>query len=150
MIAYACALQYWMEKSDLPTEGQPCHLAKSVKELWEEMKCYLSFSDREIFKGAAPHEGMPCGPTEGAESPGVTTMPSSTSQEHPVKETLPNPTKEKKYPGWEKVLHPSWPMVVAGQCPPLLRSPEWTYPLVANWDPPANKIPPEPTPFCKK
>ena len=49
-IAYTHALQYWAEKSYLPTGGQPHQLAKSVKELWEEMKCYLSFLDREVLK----------------------------------------------------------------------------------------------------
>ena len=41
-IAYAHALQNWVEKSDLPTGGHPHWLAESVKELWEEMSCYLS------------------------------------------------------------------------------------------------------------
>ena len=53
-IAYACALQYWAEKSDLPTGGQPHWLAESVKEFQEEMKCYLSFSDREVFESVTP------------------------------------------------------------------------------------------------
>ena len=33
-VAYACALHYWAEKTDLPTGGKPCLLAESVKELW--------------------------------------------------------------------------------------------------------------------
>ena len=33
MIAYTHALQYWVEKSDPPTGGQPHQLAESVKEL---------------------------------------------------------------------------------------------------------------------
>ena len=120
MIAYAHALQYWVEKSDLPIGGQPCQLAKSVKELWEEMKCYLSFSDREVFEGVTPLEGMPSSPVEGAESPSMMTVPTATSQEQPVKETPQKPVKERKcpkFPGWEKVLHPSQPVVVAGQPP---------------------------------
>ena len=32
------------------------------------MKCYLSFSDREVFEGVTPPEGMPSGPFEGTES----------------------------------------------------------------------------------
>ena len=55
-IAYTHALQYWVDKSDPPTGRQPCQLAKSVKELWEKMKCYLSFSDREVFEGITPLE----------------------------------------------------------------------------------------------
>ena len=32
-VAYAHALQYWAEKTDLPTGGKQCLLAESVKEL---------------------------------------------------------------------------------------------------------------------
>ena len=98
MIAYAHALQYWVEKSDPPTGGQPCQLAKSVKELWEEMKCYLSFSDREVFEGVTPLEGMPSGPFEGAESPSVMTVPSATSQEQHVKEIPPETSQGEEVP----------------------------------------------------
>ena len=65
-IVYDHSLQYWAEKSDLLTGGQPHWLAKRVKELWEEMKCYLSFSDREVLEGVTPPEGMPSSPVEGA------------------------------------------------------------------------------------
>ena len=57
MIAYVCALQYWAETSDLPTGGQPHQLAESVKELQEEMRCFLSFLDREVFEGVTPLGG---------------------------------------------------------------------------------------------
>ena len=53
-IAYAHALQYWVEKSNPPTGGQPCQLAKSAKELKEEMRCYLSFMDQEVLEGMIP------------------------------------------------------------------------------------------------
>ena len=52
-VAYARVLQHWAEKIDLPAGGRPCLLAKSVKELREEVKCYLSFSDEEVFHGMA-------------------------------------------------------------------------------------------------
>ena len=45
------------------------------------------------------------------------TVPAATSQEQAVKETLQKPAREKKctkFPRWEKVLHPSQPVVVAG------------------------------------
>ena len=148
MIVYAHALQYWVEKSDLPTWGQPCQLAESVKELQEEMKCYLSFLDREVFEGVTPPEGMSSGPFEGAESPSVMTVPAAISQEQPVKETLQKPVKERKclkFPRWEKVLHPSQPVVVAGQPPHPSRSPEQTYLLVTDCNQPMNIVPPEPT-----
>ena len=64
-VAYTCALQYWVEKTDPPTGGQPCLLAESVKELWEEMRCYLSFSDKEVFEGVTPLEEVSTDPAEG-------------------------------------------------------------------------------------
>ena len=150
MIAYAHVLQYWAEKSDLPTGGQPCQLAKSVKELLEEMKCYLSFSDREVFEGVTPPEGMPSSLVEEAEPPRVMTAPAITSQEQAVKETLQKPVKERKcpkFPRWEKVMHTSWPAVVAGQPPHPSRSLEWTYPLVADCNQSANIVPQNPPPL---
>ena len=148
MIAYTHALQYWAEKSDPPTGGQPHWLAESVKELQKEMKCYLSFSDREVFEGVTPLEGMPSSRFQGAESPSVMIVPAATSQEQPVKETPQKPVKERKcpkFPRWEKVLHPSQPVVVAGQPPCLSRSLEQTYLLVADCNQPTNIVPPEPT-----
>ena len=112
------------------------------------MKCYLYFSDREVFEGVTPLEGMPSSPFERAESPSVMTVPTATSQEQPVKETLLKPVKERKcpkFPRWEKVLHPSQPVVVAGQPSHPLRSPEWTYPLVASHNHPVDIVHPEPT-----
>ena len=44
MLAYAKALQFWVEKANLPTQGQPHLLAGSIVELREEMKCYVSFT----------------------------------------------------------------------------------------------------------
>ena len=49
-VAYARALQHWAEEIDPPAGGRPCLLAKSVKKLREEVKCYLSFSDEEVFQ----------------------------------------------------------------------------------------------------
>ena len=42
MVVYACALQYWAEKTNPPAGGRPHLLAESIKELQEEMRCYLS------------------------------------------------------------------------------------------------------------
>ena len=114
-------------------------MAESVKELWEEMSCYLSFSDKEgmpttVVKEAEPHIPM--------------AIPTATSKEQAAKEAPLNPAKERKcpkLPRWEKLLHPSQPVVVAGQPPYLSRSLEQTYPLVANCGPPA-KIEPTKTP----
>ena len=53
VVAYARALQYWVEQNDLPTGGEPHLLAKSVLELREEVKWYLTFTDEEVFQGVA-------------------------------------------------------------------------------------------------
>ena len=58
-VAYAQALQFWAEKVDPPTGGKPCLLVGSGIELWEEMKCYLSFSNEDVFKGIALPEETP-------------------------------------------------------------------------------------------
>ena len=80
MVAYAQALQYWAEKVDPPAEGRPCLLVKSVKELWEEMRCFLSFSDGEVFKGMVPPEEMSTIPPEEADPQSARTMPASTPE----------------------------------------------------------------------
>ena len=53
MVAYAQALQFWAEKTNPPTQGQPCLLVGSVLELREEMKCYISIPDEAVFSGMA-------------------------------------------------------------------------------------------------
>ena len=58
-VEYARTLQFWAEKVDLPTGGKPCLLEGGMAELWEEMKCYLSFSDKDVFKGVALPEDAP-------------------------------------------------------------------------------------------
>ena len=143
-IAYTLALQYWVEKSDLPTGGQPCQLAESVKELREEMRCYLSFMDKEVFEGVTPPEGMPTSPVEESQPPSETATPVITPKESTAKETLQDLAKERKcpkFPRWEKVLHPSQPVSVAGQPPHPSRSLEWTYLLVANHNQPMKAAP---------
>ena len=49
--------------------------------------------------------------------------------------------KSPKFPGWEKVLHPSRPVAVIGKPPCPSRSPEWTYPLEATCNQPMRKAP---------
>ena len=53
VVAYTRALQYWAEQNDLPTGGEPRLLAKSVLELREEVKQYLTFTNEEVFWGVA-------------------------------------------------------------------------------------------------
>ena len=53
VVAYARALQHWAEEIIPPAGGGPHLLAESMKELREEVKWYLSFSDEEVFWGVA-------------------------------------------------------------------------------------------------
>ena len=120
MVAYAQALQYWAEKTDLPTGGKPCLLAESVKELWEEMKCYLSFSDKEVFKGVTPLEEMSTNPVKEAEPHSAAAMPAIAPEVQATTKAAGELTAERKppkFPSWEKVLHPSWPVVAVKQIP---------------------------------
>ena len=57
-IAYAQALQYWVEKSNLPMMGQPCLLVRCILKLREMMEWYISFSDDTILDGVALLEGF--------------------------------------------------------------------------------------------
>ena len=65
-VAYTRALQFWVEKANLPTGGKPCLLWGSVIELQKEMECYLSFSNEDVFKGMALQEETPTIPPKGA------------------------------------------------------------------------------------
>ena len=55
-MAYAWALQFWVENANLPTKDKPCLLVGSIIELWDVISCYLSFSNEDVFKGMAPPE----------------------------------------------------------------------------------------------
>ena len=72
---YARVLQHWAEQNKLPARGEPRLVAKSVLELREEVRWYLSFTDEEVFQGVAlpkeEEEESPqtCGPTDFPEAP---------------------------------------------------------------------------------
>ena len=53
VVAYARALQHWAEQNNLPAGGEPCLLVRSILELREEVKWYLSFINEEVFMGVA-------------------------------------------------------------------------------------------------
>ena len=113
------------EKADPPTGGKLCLLAGSIVELWEEMKCYMSFSDEDVFNGMALLEESPIiSPEEATSKSTQPTLANTPVNEATVDMTM-EPAAEKrppnKFSGWEKVLHPSRPIVTAGQIPPLLR-----------------------------
>ena len=105
MVAYARALQHWVEEINLPAGGGPCLVAKSVKELREEVKWYPSFSD-EVFQGVV----LP----KKEEDQSLETLPADV----PKTPCAPESATERRSPkilGLEKVLHPSQPVVAAGE-----------------------------------
>ena len=57
-VAYVQALQFWVEKSNLPTQGQQCLLVGSVLELRAVMGPYVSFPDDAILDGVVLPEGF--------------------------------------------------------------------------------------------
>ena len=106
-MAYAKALQFWVEKANLLTQGQPCLLAGSIVELREEMKCYVSFNDEEIFSGMALLEESPVTqPKEATPESAQLTLADSPVKEA-IAEVTEEPTREEKplnqFPGWKKV-----------------------------------------------
>ena len=107
-MAYARALQHWVEENNPPAGGEPQLLAESVMELREKMKWYLSFTDEEVFWGVVLPK------KEEDESP------KTLSANVPKVPCVLEPTPERRCPkflGWEKVLHPSQPVVAAGEIP---------------------------------
>ena len=127
MVAYAWALQVWTEKADPPTGGKPWVLVGSIVELQEEMKCYVSFSDEDVFNGIALPEEMPIIPPKEATPESAQPTPTNPLVNKVTVDMTMEPTVEKRPPNklssWEKVLHPSRPVVATGQIPPLLRGP---------------------------
>ena len=97
-------------------------------ELRREVRFYLSFTDEEVFRGVdLPKKEESC-PMAPATTDVITTtdIPSATNvpETHPVLK----PTLEKKaaqYAGWEKVLHPSQPVLAAGEIPQPPTMPKW-------------------------
>ena len=135
-----------MEKSNPPAGGQPHWLAESAKELREEMRCYLSFTDCKVLEGVTPPEETLTDQVEESQPPSETAMTVIAPKESTTKETPQEPTKERKcpkFPRWEKVLHPSQLVVVAGQPPCPSRSPEQTYLLVDTCNQPMKTVPTE-------
>ena len=57
-VAYVQALQFWAEKSNLPTLGQPCLLVRSILKLREVMEFYVSFPNDAILSSVALPEGF--------------------------------------------------------------------------------------------
>ena len=81
-VAYVWALQFWEEKVDLHNKGKPCLLVGGIKELWEEMVCYLSISNKDVFKGLALPEETSTPPIEEAAPQSISSTPSKTPGGH--------------------------------------------------------------------
>ena len=90
-----------MEENNLPKREQPCILVESIVELRREVGFYLSFTDKEVFRGIdLPKEerSSPSAPTTTtADAPGATDTP----EMPPISKVAP------KYAGWDMVVHPS-------------------------------------------
>ena len=119
-MAYARALQHWVEKTDLPAGGRPHLLAKSVKELREELGSYLSFSDEEVFKGLDLPEEMSL---EEATHQSMSTHTQEGGAGVQATRELAGERRAPKVLGWEKILCPSQPVMAAEKIPPLSRGP---------------------------
>ena len=144
MVAYTRALQYWAEKIDPPTGGKPCLLAKSVKELWEEMRFYLSFSDKEIFEGMTPLEEMSAIPVKKVKTHSIATMPAIAPEVQATTKAAGEPAAERKSlnspVGRKYCTHPNlwW---LQGRSP--IHQEVWGGGFVTGrWWPPLQKSPP--------
>ena len=94
VVAYAQALQFWAEKANLPTQGQPHLLAGSILELREAMKCYVSFPNDAIFSGMAlPQESLT---TQLEKTIPKSAQPASTDS--PIEEAAGQVTEEEAAP----------------------------------------------------
>ena len=116
VVAYARALQHWVEQNNPPAGGEPHLLAKSILGLREEVKWYLSFTNKEVFWGVA----LPEKEEEDSPQTGI-------SMDKTKIDRAPEPALEGRAPkllGWEKVLHPSWPVVATGDIPQPTKTPK--------------------------
>ena len=115
MVVYSRALQHWVEQNSLPAIGEPHLLARSVLELREEVRWYLSFTNEEVFQGVAlPKEEE----EESLQTSGATNLPKAPCMPEPALER-----RAQKFVGWEKVLHPSQPVVATGDIPHPTKTP---------------------------
>ena len=127
-VAYAQALQFWAEKANLPTQGQPHLLAGSVLELREEIKCYISFPDEAVFSGVAlPEESLA---TQSEDTVPKNAQP--TYVDSPAKEAAVKATKKNHLEGSSPLINsqgggrcytpPGWSLLL-GRFLPSLRTP---------------------------
>ena len=150
VVAYARALQHWAEQNNLPAGGEQCLLARSVLELREEVKWYLSFPNEEVFWGVAL-------PKEEEEDSLQTPCATDLSKAHCMPESVPE-GRALKFLGWEKMLHPSQPVVATGDIHQPTRTPRLIVglsqlsqmiPIKLLVSPPRTPTPPQPSPLTQ-
>ena len=147
-VAYAQVLQFWIEKLNPPTQGQPHLLAGSILELREAMECYLSFPDNAVFGSVAlPEESLTTQSEETTPKSAQPVSTNSSSEEAAVKVTKREPTppvrpaegtstlqtlneeptrreqSPNQFPGWKEVLHPPGWSLLLGRFLPSLEVP---------------------------
>ena len=125
--------QWPMPKTSSSGQRRPTYLPKvnhtfwwgSIVELKEEMKCYVSFSDKDVFSGMALPEKSPMTPPKEATPKDAQPAPANSPVKKAIMDVTMEPIRKKKplnqFPGWENVLHPSRLVVAARQIPPSLR-----------------------------
>ena len=111
------------------------------------MKWYLSFTDEEVFRGVAL-------PKKEEEDSLQTPCTTDVSKAHCAPEPAPK-GRAPKFLGWEKVLHPSQPVVAAREIPQPTRTPRLKVgssqlsrmiPIKPPVSPPRTPPPPQPSP----
>ena len=150
MVAYAQALQFWVEKANLPTQGQPHFLVGGTLELGEAMECYVSFPDDAVFGGmalqeeslttqsekTAPESAQPASTNSPIKESAVKVAEEEASPivrppEEPITSQTPNKESTRRehspnwFPRWREVLHPSRPFTATGQIPLISQSSKW-------------------------
>ena len=141
IIAYAQALQYWAEKSNLPMPGPPCLLTRCILKLREMMEQYISFLDDTVLDGVALLEGFFKDMTKiTIPRDALPTFTNVPTEEVAIEEVAPigGPSRnwlhlrycmrsrwrlglpQISFPVGGKCCTPSWPVTAAGQASPAL------------------------------
>ena len=141
-IAYARALQHFAKQNNPPMEKEQCPLVESIIELRREIKFYLSFMDEEVFRGIDLPKKEESGPMVPAIADVTPVANIHGAIDVPEAQPIPSPMPVKKIPkyaGWEKILHPSQPVLAAGEIPKpatmlklkgRIRQLTWTIPII--------------------
>ena len=120
VVAYVRALQHFARQNNLPKRNKWHLLAESVLELRKEVKFYLSFTDEEVLRGVPLPEEEEDSPMVSATADVTTTVniPSATDapEAQPVLKAMLE-EKAPKFARWEKIIHPSQPVLATREIP---------------------------------